>query len=169
MTKHPPATALILAFAVLAIAVPVQAQALVGTWQLLSRTDSSTAGVQPADGPLGADPVAWIIYDAKGHVAAQLMARDRTKGAAVTPPTALDPNNSAARGGYDAYFGTYELDAATHTVKHHLLGALSPGDVGRTLKRSYRLSGDTLTISFDAKRVDGAAVVRRLVWRRVAP
>jgi hypothetical protein len=69
--------------------------------------DSSAAGVQPADGPLGADPIAWIIYDPRGHVAAQLMARDRTKPAATTPTVSPpDPNNSAASGGYDAYFGT---------------------------------------------------------------
>ncbi|MEI6741484.1 MAG: amidohydrolase family protein, partial [Gemmatimonadaceae bacterium] len=31
-------------------------QAPLGTWRLVSRTDSSSRGVEPADGPLGADP-----------------------------------------------------------------------------------------------------------------
>lgn len=158
------------ALAVLVASGRLSAQAPLGTWELLSRTDSSTAGVQPADGPLGADPIAWIIYDTRGHVAAQLMARDRTKSARTTTSvSAPDPNNSAASGGYDAYFGTYEVDAARHTVTHHLLAALSRGDVGRTLKRSFFVRGDTLIISFDTRRVDGTAVTRRLAWRRVAP
>ena len=148
----------------------LSAQAPLGTWQLLSRADSSAAGVQPADGPLGADPIAWIIYDTRGHVAAQLMARDRTKPAVTTPTTSPpDPNNSTTSGGYDAYFGTYEVDAARHTVTHHLLAALSPGDVGRTLTRRFLVRGDTLIIAFDTRRGDGTPVTRRVVWRRVAP
>ena len=111
-----------LALGILAWGGRLSAQAPLGTWQLLSRTDSSAAGVHPADGPLGADPIAWIIYDTRGDVAAQLMARDRTKPAVTTPNgSPPDPNNSAASGGYDAYFGTYEVDAARHTVTHHLL------------------------------------------------
>lgn len=162
------------AFAILAFAilcpVALRAQAPLGTWQLLSRTDSSAAGIRPADGPLGADPVAWISYDAKGHVSAQLMARDRSKPAPTAgTSTPRDPNNSAASGGYDAYFGTYTLDPATHTVTHHLLGALSPSDVGRTLTRHFRVTGDTLLIWFDAQRDDGAKVTRRLLWQRIAP
>ena len=153
----------------LAIAAPIAgAQAPIGTWTLVSRTDSSAAGVQPADGPLGADPIAWISYDAQGHVAAQLMARDRTRGpVAASAPALRDPNNSAASGGYDAYFGTYVIDAAAGIVRHQLLGALSPADVGRTLQRHFQQRGDTLLIWFDARREDGAAVTRRLRWRRI--
>jgi hypothetical protein len=148
----------------------VEAQSVVGTWQLLSRTDSSAAGVQPADGPLGPDPVAWIIYDRRGHVSAQLMARNRARSTTTSPIAAApDPNNSAASGGYDAYFGTYEVDSVRRTVTHHLLAALSPADVGRTLRRTFLLRRDTLIIGFDARRVDGTPVMRRLVWRRIAP
>ncbi|MDQ8159430.1 MAG: lipocalin-like domain-containing protein [Gemmatimonadota bacterium] len=154
--------------ALLAIVPSAGAQAPIGTWTLVSRTDSSAAGVQPADGPLGADPIAWISYDAQGHVAAQLMARDRTRGPVVpTPPALRDPNNSAASDGYDAYFGTYVIDAAAGIVRHQLLGALSPADVGRTLQRHFLLRGDTLLIWFDARHTDGAAVTRRLLWRRL--
>jgi hypothetical protein len=141
-----------------------------GTWELISRTDSSAAGVRPADGPLGSDPVAWITYDDQGHVSAQLMARQR--GAVTGAPVATtvrDPNNSAASGGYDAYFGTYAIDLVTHTVTHHLIGALSPADVGRTLTRHYRVDGDVLLIWFEARRDDGTPVTRRLLWKRIAP
>jgi len=147
-------------------AVPVAAQAPIGTWTLVSRTDSSARGVEPADGPLGADPIAWISYDTRGHVQAQLMARDRTRGAVSDVSASADPNNSAASGGYDAYFGTYRIDAAAGTVTHRLIGALSAGDVGRTLTRHFVLAGDSLLIWFEARRTDGSPVIRRLRWRR---
>lgn len=150
----------------LVLAPRVDAQAPIGTWELVSRTDSSARGVEPADGPLGGDPIAWISYDARGHVQAQLMARDRTRAVAAAP-SAADPNNSAASGGYDAYFGTYVLDAAAGTVTHRLTGALSAGDVGRTLTRHFVLAGDRLLIWFEARRTDGTPVIRRLQWRRI--
>jgi hypothetical protein len=151
---------------------PDSSRAPLGTWRLVSRTDSSSRGVEPADGPLGADPIAWISYDAEGHVQAQLMARDRTKAmrasaaAPVVTPAVADPNNSAASGGYDAYFGTYRIDAAAGTVTHTLIGALSAADVGRTLTRHFVLTGDSLRIWFEARREDGRPVIRRLQWRR---
>lgn len=165
-----PIAPLVIVVAMVVSGGSLEAQRPLGTWELLSRTDSSAAGVQPADGPLGADPIAWIIYDRRGHVAAQLMARDRGRSAA-TSPTSLppDPNNSAASSGYDAYFGTYEVDSVDHSITHHLLAALSPADVGRTLKRTFLMRGDTLLLSFTTRRADGTSVSRRLVWRRIAP
>jgi len=44
-------------------AVPVVAQAPIGTWTLVFSTDSFARGVEPADGPLCADPIAWISYN----------------------------------------------------------------------------------------------------------
>jgi len=151
---------------VVGTAIPAAAQAPVGTWTLVSRTDSSARGVEPADGPLGADPIAWISYDTRGHVQAQLMARDRARAAASAPSMVSDPNNSAASGGYDAYFGTYQVDAVAGTVTHRLIGALSAGDVGRTLTRHFVVAGDSLLIWFEARRTDGSPVIRRLRWRR---
>jgi hypothetical protein len=169
-----PATRLLALVLLAGAATPAAAQPspLVGTWELVSRTDSSAQGVRPADGALGADPIAWISYDAHGHVQAQLMARDRMRapnGASATPgaaPVVADPNNSAASGGYDAYFGTYAIDGATGTVTHHLVGALTPADVGRTLTRRFALEGASLVIWFEARRTDGTPVIRRLRWRR---
>ena len=59
----------------------------------------------------------------------------------ITAPA--DANNPAHLGGYDAYFGRYEVDTAVGTVTHILEGALSPGDVGRRLIRRFSLVGDT--------------------------
>ena len=156
-------------------AVPAAAQVapprLVGTWRLASRIDrDSTGRVIPEPG-LGADPLGYLIYDAGGHVAVQLMARHRAEAplAPVPAPTGEDPNNSAELGGYDAYFGTYAVDTTAGTVTHTLEGALGPGDVGRRLTRRFRLVADTLVISFGARSRTTQPVTRTLRWVRVSP
>ncbi|MDQ8162980.1 MAG: hypothetical protein P3C10_10410 [Gemmatimonadota bacterium] len=64
-----------------------------------------------------------MIGGRQGHVDAQLMARDRTRGPVVPRAPALrDPNNSAASDGFDVSFGTYVIDAAAGIVRHQLPG-----------------------------------------------
>jgi hypothetical protein len=145
---------------------------LVGGWSLVSRVTTSSDGKIVADPGLSATPKGVLIYDAAGHVAAQLSRPGRTvgmlaeecrdvervKGTADTAQTIL---------GYDAYFGTYTVDAREGVVTHHLESALFPGDVGKDIKRRFSISGDTLTINFDTSLRDGTPVTRTLVWSRV--
>lgn len=139
---------------------------LVGTWRLESRIDRTSDGREPVEPNLGSDPVAILIYDANGNVSAQLMRRDRS-GPIPQTSAPVDPNNSAAQGGYDAYFGTYSISGGT--VTHVLEAALNPNDVGRRLTRNFSLKGNELTIFFAARGADGSDVTRTLTWRRVAP
>jgi hypothetical protein len=139
---------------------------LVGTWQLVSRVDTDPSGKRIADPSLGAHPVGYIIYDNSGHVAVQLMAKDRSANPCeVTAPSSA--NNLAHIGGYDAYFGRFEVDAAAGTVTHILEGALSPADVGRRLTRRFKLDGDTLTIQFEPGGTGDPKITRTLVLHRV--
>jgi hypothetical protein len=102
-------------------------------------------------------------------MAVQLMKRDRPSSQAPAPTRAGGPtDNSDTSSGYDAYFGTYTVDASSRTVTHHIEGALSPMDVGKSFTRHFELSGSTLTLWFDTTAADGSHVTRRLVWRRVA-
>ncbi len=96
------------------------------------------------------------------------MARKRTS-APCAPIAAADVNNVAQIGGYDAYFGRYEVNMTTGTVTHILDGALSPGDVGRRITRRFRLEGDTLTIQFEPGGQDKKQITRTLTWRRISP
>ena len=77
------------------------------------------------------------------------------------------PNNSRARGGYDAYFGTYSTDDASSTVTRCLVGALSPENVGLVLTRGMTVVGDELTIRLETAADDGEPVTRTLTWTRV--
>lgn len=138
---------------------------LVGTWSLVSRRDRTAAGTEVIDPALGPDPVALLHYDRSGHFAAQFMKRDRSEIAAE--PSGGGPNNTRARGGYDAYFGTYAVDEATGEVTQRLEGALAPENVGMVVTRAMRVEGDTLTIELATTAVSGEPVTRTLVWRRV--
>lgn len=139
---------------------------IVGTWRLESRIDRTSDGRESVEPNLGRDPVAILTYDSRGNVSAQLMRRDRS-GPPPKTSAPIDPNNSAAQGGYDAYFGTYSISGGT--VTHVLEGALNPNDVGRHLTRNFSLNGNELTIFFAARGGDGSDVTRTLTWHRVAP
>ena len=139
---------------------------LPGTWELLSRIDITDAGERRVDPSLGEDPVALLIYDRSGHFAAQFMKRDRTPGAAADVPAA-GANNSRAQGGYDAYFGTYQVDDAAGTVTQRLRGALSAENVGMMLTRGMQAEADRLTIRLRTTAASGEPVTRTLVWKRI--
>ena len=140
-------------------------ETLPGTWQLVSRIDTTASGERRAEPALGDDPIALLIYDRNGHFAAQFMRRDRSVAVPDGPSGAK--NNSRAQGGYDAYFGTYTIDDAQGTVTQHLLGALSREHVGAVLTRAMHVQGDSLVIKLETSAADGTAVVRTLTWRRV--
>lgn len=140
--------------------------ALIGTWELLTREDYTSNGERRIDPGLGANPIALLFFDRLGHFAVQFMKRDRTS-AADAEPTSTAPNNSRARGGYDAYFGTYTVDEANGTVSTTLAGALSPENVGQTFTRTMSVTGDELTIRLDTATATGEPIRRTLRWRRV--
>lgn len=140
--------------------------ALVGTWELVSREDHTPDGQRRVDPSLGADPIALLIYDRSGHIAAQFMKRDRASTPSDLPVVAA-PNNSRAHGGYDAYFGSYTVDDAGGAVTQRLVGALSPENVGHVLTRAMMVAHDELTIRLDTTTVEGEPVTRTLRWKRV--
>lgn len=145
---------------------PPLSVALVGTWELRSREDRTDTGERRIDPALGADPIALLVYDAHGRFTAQFMKRDRSEPAPEAA-AAAGPNNSRARGGYDAYFGTYTVDDAAGTVTQRLTGALSPENVGQVLTRAMTVAGNELTIELETTSADGVPVIRTLRWDRV--
>jgi lipocalin-like protein len=141
-------------------------KALVGTWDLLSREDVSSAGQRHTEASLGSDPFGLLFYDAKGNFAAQFMKRARDDSAPQFVAQAA-VNNSRAQGGYDAYFGTYTVDDAEGTVTQRLIGALSRENVGQVLTRAMSVAGDELVIRVHTATSSGSAIIRTLLWRRI--
>ena len=102
---------------------------LVGAWRLVSIA---------APGPDGktmvvSHPAGMLIYTRDGHMSVQLM----------YPKSAGALTNEYVQNGYEASFGSYDVNAATHTVTHHVEGA-NTGDrlAGKDLPRVYQFTGD---------------------------
>ena len=49
-------------------------------------------------------------------------------------------------GGYEAYYGRYDVDERTHSVTHHVEGALVRSLIGKDLTRVYEFSGNRLVL-----------------------
>jgi hypothetical protein len=139
---------------------------LQGTWRLLSRVDVTADGREYPDPSLGSDPVALLIYDRSGHFAAQFMKRDRSDVRAEGPAGAA--NNTQARDGYDAYFGTYTVDDSSGVVTQRLEGSLSRANVGMVLSRAMSVQGKSLVIQLATAALDGTPVTRTLTWERLS-
>jgi hypothetical protein len=139
----------------------------IGVWRLVSgqSKDERTGEIRY---PWGKNPVGRLSYDA-GRVFAQLMNPGRRSvggmsnlgsAAAIAAASADDMREMLT--GFNAYFGTYEVDEPSRTVIHHLQSALIPSWVGSDQRRKYEFSGhDQLIILNTASQAD-----YRLVWHR---
>jgi hypothetical protein len=118
---------------------------LVGAWRLARLEESD------ADGKIyKADCTGLLVYTPDGHMSVQVMYQN-TANAAPTP---------YAQGGYEASFGSYEIEDANHFT-FHVEGALVRTLIGNDLKRFYELSGRQLVV----KSADPSEHWR-VVWER---
>lgn len=138
---------------------------LVGTWRLISRVVRLEDGTAVQDPGLGKTPTAYLIYDSSGHIAAQGMRLGRPMAIDCGTSGPAPSNNSQSVNGYDAYFGTYTIDETSHTVTHHLKGALAAADVGKNLVREFQVSGDKLTIIVRTNSPKEKQIIT-LTWER---
>ncbi|HEY2469642.1 MAG TPA: lipocalin-like domain-containing protein [Terracidiphilus sp.] len=100
----------------------------IGSWHLVSLGDVGPGGKLNNDvGLLGT-----LIYTRDGHMSVQIM----------YPPAASSLSNDYVLNGYEASFGSYEVDEAKHTITHHVQGSITHGLVGKKLPRVYQLTDD---------------------------
>lgn len=101
---------------------------LVGAWHLVSLGEPTPDGkVNSVAGLRGS-----LIYTRDGHMSVQLM----------YPDSAANLSNDYVRNGYEASFGSYDVDEAKHIVTHHVEGSITQGLVGKDLARKYRFTQD---------------------------
>jgi hypothetical protein len=138
---------------------------IIGVWWLLSREDFTADGSSRIDPSLGANPLGILTYT-PSRFAAQFMKRNRSNDNSeeISIP---GRNNTGAIGGYDAYFGTYEVDKESGEVIHHLEGALTVSNVGINVSRKLQVEGDRLVIQLDTTTADGEQITRTLKWQRI--
>lgn len=125
--------------AVVAIAGLAQAQSakkqagdrekLIGAWYLL-HIEAPGADGKPIDIP---QPKGMLIYTRDGHMSVQLM----------YPKSSGALSNEYVQNGYEASFGSYDIDDAKHTVTHHVQGSVTRDLlVGKDLPRVYQFTED---------------------------
>jgi len=105
---------------------------LVGGWRLVSMEEP---------GPDGAlrhvtNRAGMLIYTRDGHISVQIM----------YPPSEATVSNDYVLNGYEASFGSYQVDESAHTVTHHVQASITHGLVGKDLTRVYRFSNGQLII-----------------------
>ena len=142
------------------------ATAMPGVWWLLSREDWTKDGQRRIDPTLGSDPIGILSY-AKTHFSAQFMKRARTEGPA-DQISYSGRNNTSAVGGYDAYFGTYEVNTAEGKVSHTLIASITPSNIGMTVMRDLRVNEDKLMIQLETTTTEGEPIIRTLIWKRIS-
>jgi hypothetical protein len=140
----------------------------IGVWRLVSgeSRDDVTGEVRY---PWGTNPVGRLAYDDAGRVFAQLMDPGRrsvggmaNRGAAAAIATASAEDMREMLTGFNAYFGTFDVDEPARTVIHHLQSALIPSWVGTDQRRKYEFSGSNQLIMFNT----ASKASYRLVWQR---
>jgi hypothetical protein len=102
---------------------------LIGAWHLV-HIDAPGPDGKPRDIP---QPTGMLIYTRDGHVSVQLM----------YPKLASALSNEYVLNGYEASFGSYDVDEAKHTVTHHVQGSNTRDLlVGKDLPRVYEFTAE---------------------------
>ena len=102
---------------------------LIGAWHL-AHIEAPGPDGKPIDVP---QPKGMLIYTRDGHMSVQLM----------YPKSANALSNEYVLDGYEASFGSFDVDEAKHILTHHVQGSIT-GDllVGKDLPRAYRFTDD---------------------------
>jgi hypothetical protein len=131
---HCGALVVLLAVAAIIQAQPVKHQTsdrerLIGAWRL------AHIDARGLDGKLTGipQPTGMLIYTPDGHMSVQLM----------YPTSPGAQSNEYVQDGYEASFGSFDINEATHTVTHHVQGSVTRDLlVGKDLPRVYQFTGD---------------------------
>ena len=82
-------------------------------------------------------PKGILIYTRDGHMSVQLM----------YPESANTLSNEYVLNGYEASFGSYDIDEIAHTVTHHVKGSNTRDSlVGKDLPRKYEFADGKLVL-----------------------
>lgn len=142
-----------------------------GAWRLVSIETIGPKG-EVTYPFYGKHPQGIIMYDRSGWISVQVVSdpaatvpKDGSWAGFVAAPPA---EKAAAAEGYYAYFGTWDVDASSSTVTHHIQQSLRPGERGVDGVRHFVFEGDRLTLTAKTHEM-GEDRERKLVWRRAGP
>ncbi len=118
----------------------------VGAWRLAWLEEKGADGrIHRADG------TGLLVYTRDGHMSVQVMYQNpQANSQADSQANPQATTNAApvqyAQGGYEASFGTYEIDERAHNFTYHVEGAVVRTLIGKDLTRVYDFSGKQLIV-----------------------
>jgi hypothetical protein len=107
-------------------------QKLIGAWRLAWMEEPGPDGKVTRF----TDRQGMLLYTRDGHVSVQIM----------FPKSQSALSNDYVLNGYEASFGSYDINEEAHTVTHHVQGSITPGLVGNDLPRVFHFSDGRLII-----------------------
>jgi hypothetical protein len=137
----------------------------VGTWRLVSSTEVLPDGTKRAYG-FGSHPQGYLMYDATGHMCAQVVNSDRPHWKDPDHPTPEEVKT--AFDGFGGYCGTYSVDEKTSTLIHMPEVPFDPGLVGSPKPRTYKFENSHLVYTGTEPFEEGGETHWTMVWERVS-
>lgn len=131
-----------------------------GSWELVSYELRLASGTVLK--PFGEHPVGRILYQENGQMSAQLMRAEAAPFASADMLLARADEADRAWRDYIGYWGTFTVDPKARVVVHDIQGSWFPNWRGQKQIRSFRFSGDQLTLEADSPAWHAA-----LIWRRI--
>jgi hypothetical protein len=131
-----------------------------GSWSLVSLHDTlPSAEVQK---PFGESPMGLILYQADGHMSAQLSVARPKRLVSEDPLCASADEAANAWQTYFGYWGTFQVDADKGVVLHRVEGCSFPNWIGAEQVRHFRFDGaDRLILE-----AQSGSVRSNLIWQR---
>lgn len=106
----------------------------IGAWRLVWLEEPDAEGKVHR-----ADCTGLLVYTRDGHMSVQVMYSNPRAGRQAGPV-------QYAQGGYEASFGTYQIDENAHTFTFHVEGAMVRSLIGKDFPRAFALSGNQLVV-----------------------
>ena len=155
-----------------AAAAKLTKQVIIGAWRLVGIDYSGPNGAL-ADPVFGPDPQGIIIYDQSGWMSVQIVTANRPAIGRPTTRTSrvVTPDDAKlaaiAFDTYYAYFGTWDYNADTSVITHHLNSSLLPYETGLEYRSKVTFDGVHLKLIARSQET-GEERHRTLVWTRVS-
>lgn len=162
---------LIVSLAAQAAAPSPLREQLVGAWRLVAIEYRGPRG-EDTDPFYQAGSSGIIVYDASGWMSVQIDAPSRRgweiPSARISPPasTAQTLLKAQAVDSYYSYYGTWDYDAASSVVTHHVKASVIPAEAGLNYAQSVTLEEGRLVMTVSSGS-PGAQTVRKKVWQRL--
>ena len=143
---------------------PTGRKPFVGTWKLVSSTEVLPDGTQRPYG-FGVHASGYLMYDATGHMCAQVVNDDRPKWKDPDHPTPEEIKT--AFDGFGGYCGSYTVDPKTSTMTHLPEVPFDPDLVGSPKPRTYKFENGKLIYNGADPYEGGGETHWTMVWERV--